>query len=217
MAIDEGHGGAARVVVFLFTDIEGSTRQWERDPAAMRTALARHDALVSQAIARHGGRVFKTIGDGFCAVFGDPGRALGAAVDIQRDLHAEAWPEPIRIRVRVALHAGPAEERDGDFFGPHVNRVSRLLAVASGGQVVLSQPFVERVRGALLGEIELTDVGDVPLKDIAEPEHVYGLVVPGLADAASYARAPDAPRHNLPVLRTPLIGRERELAALEAL
>ena len=217
MANDEGQGGAARVVVFLFTDIEGSTRQWERAPAVMRTALARHDGLVREAIVRHGGHVFKTVGDAFCAAFGDPGRALGAAVDVQRELHAEAWPDPIRIRVRIALHAGPAEERDGDFFGPHVNRVARLLTVASGGQVVLSRPFVELVRGALLGDVELADVGSVPLKDIAEPEHVYGLVVPGLAEAASYARAPDAPRHNLPALRTPIIGRERELAAVEAL
>ena len=217
MAIDGGHGDAARICVFLFTDIEGSTRQWERDPARMRTALARHDELVGAAIARHGGRVFKTVGDAFCAVFGDPGRALGAAVDVQRELHAEAWPESIEIRVRVALHAGQAEERDGDFFGPHVNRVARLLSVASGGQVVLSRAFVELVRGALLGDVELADVGDVPLKDMAQPEHVYGLVVPGLADADSYVRTPDPARHNLPVARTPLVGREPEVAAVVAL
>ena len=121
---------------FLFTDIEGSTRRWEAFPAAMRAALARHDGLLRAAIEDHGGTVFKTVGDAFCAVFANAADALVAAVAAQRALAAEPWPDEIGgLRVRMALHADTADERDGDYFGPALNRVARLLAAGHGGQV----------------------------------------------------------------------------------
>src|SRR5213593_4107212 len=105
-------------VTFLFTDIEGSTRLWEQHPEAMRPALARHDALLRSTLQSHGGHVFKSMGDQFCAAFATAPEALAAALVAQRALGAEPWGEVGPLRVRMALHAGAAEQRDGDYFGP---------------------------------------------------------------------------------------------------
>src|SRR5439155_15702382 len=104
-------------VTFLFTDIEGSTERWERLPAAMGPALARHDALLRAAIEAHRGHVFKTIGDAFCAAFDTVPEAVDAALAAQRLVAAEPWGEIGPIRVRMALHTGTPELRDGDYFG----------------------------------------------------------------------------------------------------
>src|SRR5689334_14912800 len=113
----------AGTVTFLFTDIEGSTRLWEQYPEAMPAALARHDALLGRVIAAHGGRIFKSIGDQLCAVFDSAPAALAAAHEAQAALCAEAWGETGPLRVRMALHSGPAEQRDEDYFGATLNRV----------------------------------------------------------------------------------------------
>src|SRR5829696_4189902 len=105
-------------VTFLFTDIEGSTTRWEHQPEEMRDALARHDALIRAAIVEYGGHVVKTMGDAFHAVFARAPDAISAAVDAQRRLQAEPWGEIGPIRVRMAVHTGVAEERDGDYYGP---------------------------------------------------------------------------------------------------
>ena len=115
-------------VTFLFTDIEGSTRMWERSPQAMQAALARHDELLRRAIEQRSGYVFKTVGDAFCCAFPTVPDALKAAVEIQRRLLSSEWEEIGPLRVRMALHTGAAEERDGDYFGPPLNRVARLLS-----------------------------------------------------------------------------------------
>ena len=128
-------------VTFLFTDIEGSTRMWERSPQAMQAALARHDELLKRAIEERGGYVFKTFGDAFCCAFWTATDALDAALEVQRTLFDEEWQETGPLRVRMALHTGAAEERDGDYFGPPVNRVARLLSAAHGGQVLLSLAY----------------------------------------------------------------------------
>src|SRR5262249_37294545 len=127
-------------VTFLFTDVEGSTQLWEEQPDTMRLALARHDALLRVAIETNEGIVFKTMGDAFCAVFSTAPQALEAALRAQQSLHqvkAESGCDLI-LKVRMALHTGTAEQRDCDYFGPPLNRVSRLLAAGHGGQVLLS-------------------------------------------------------------------------------
>src|SRR5262245_4669977 len=125
-------------VTFLFTDIEGSSARWEQHPEAMRVALARHDALMRAAIRRHDGHVVKTMGDAFHGAFARATDALVAALDAQHRLQAEPWGQVGAVRVRMALHTGTAEERDGDYYGPAVNRAARLGSVGHGGQVVLS-------------------------------------------------------------------------------
>src|ERR1700683_4719876 len=119
-------------VTFLFSDIEGSTVRWERDREAMAAALERHDALMRAAMEACGAYVFKTMGDEFCAAFPTARDALAAALDAQRALAGENFSAVEGLRVRMALHAGSSDERDGDYFGPTVNRVARLLEAGHG-------------------------------------------------------------------------------------
>ncbi len=201
-------------VTFLFTDIEGSTRLWEQHADAMRAALARHDAILRQTIADCKGHVFKTMGDAFCAAFANAPDALTAALSLQRALAAEAWASEIgAIRVRAALHTGTAEARDGDYFGPTLNRVARLLAAGHGGQTLLSTATQERVRDVLPEHARLVDLGQHRLKDLLRPEHVYQLTATDLPAQFPPLRALDTRLTNLPAQSTPLIGREREVAA----
>jgi class 3 adenylate cyclase len=205
---------ARDTVTFLFTDIEGTTKLWERHPEAMRRALVRHDEILLTAIETHGGRVFKTVGDAFCAAFATAPDALGAALDAQLALSAEEWGETGPLQVRMALHTGTAEERDGDYFGPPLNRVARLLSAAYGGQVLLSLPTQELVRDQLPSGVSHQDLGDKRLKDLLRPERVFQLVAPGLPSEFPPLKTLDAYRNNLPLQSTPLIGREREVAAV---
>ena len=147
-------------VTFLFTDIEGSTKMWEQNAQAMQRALARHDEILRNAIEERGGYVFKTVGDAFCAAFPTAPNALEAALSVQRTLFATEWNESEPLRVRMALHTGAAEERDGDYFGPPLNRVARLLSAAYGGQVLLSLATQELVRDQVPADVELWDLGE---------------------------------------------------------
>ncbi|HEX9374333.1 MAG TPA: adenylate/guanylate cyclase domain-containing protein, partial [Roseiflexaceae bacterium] len=159
-------------ITFLFTDIEGSTTLWEQHAQAMPAALARHDALLREAIEAHGGVVFKTVGDAVCSAFATATDALAAALDIQRALHTEAagHPQGVPLRVRIALHTGVAEARDGDYFGAPLNRVARLLAVGHGGQTLLSAAAWELARDHLPPDVELRDLGEHRLRDLTRPE-----------------------------------------------
>ena len=196
-------------VTFLFTDIEGSTKLWEQHPDAMRAALARHDALVRQSVAGQRGRVFKTVGDAFCAAFMSTPDALVAALAVQADLHS--WPPGNMppLRVRMALHTGPAEERDDDYFGPTLNRVARLLAVGHGGQTLLSSAAQERVAEGLPPGVTLRDLKTHRLKDLSQPEHVWQAGQGGLPDDFPPLRSLGA--NNLPVQMTSFVGREADL------
>jgi predicted ATPase/class 3 adenylate cyclase len=205
-------------VIFLFTDIEGSTRLWERSPGAMSRALARHDEILRHAIEGHAGHVFKTVGDAFCAAFDSATEAVQAGLLAQRGLLAEVWPEEVgALRVRMALHTGNAEERGGDYFGPPVNRVARLLSAGHGGQTLLSLAAQELVRDGLPEGTELRDMGERHLKDLFRPERVFQLLAPDLPEGFPPLKTLDARRNNLPVQPTPLVGREREAGEVAGL
>jgi predicted ATPase/class 3 adenylate cyclase/Tfp pilus assembly protein PilF len=199
-------------VTFLFTDIEGSTRLWEQDSSAMQVALARHDEVLRSAIESNGGHVFKTVGDAFCCAFPTAPDALKAGLEAQRGLLSCGWDQTGPLRVRMALHTGAAEERDGDYFGPPVNRVARLLSAAHGGQVLLSLPTQELVRDQLPAGTSLMDLGDRRLKDLFRPERIFQLLAPGLPSEFPPLRTLEAYRNNLPLQPTPLIGREKEVS-----
>jgi predicted ATPase/class 3 adenylate cyclase len=203
-------------VTFLFTDIEGSTRRWEQHPEAMNAALARHDALLRAAIEAHAGYVFKTVGDAFCAAFSTAPAALAAALAAQRAVSAETWGQVGPLRVRMALHAGDTHEREGDYFGPPVNRVARLLSAGHGGQVLLSATVQELVRDQLPLGAELHDHGEQRLKDLQRPERVFQLVVADLPAQFPPLRTLDSRPNNLPAQTTPLVGRAEEIAAARA-
>jgi predicted ATPase/class 3 adenylate cyclase len=205
------------MVTFAFTDIEGSTVRWERYPAAMQEALRCHDAIVRAAIARHGGHVFTTTGDAFCCAFWSAGDAVAAMLDAQHALAAEDFAAIDGLRVRAAIHTGTADERDADYFGPAVNRVARLLAIAHGGQVLLSGAARIALGNALPGGAALRDLGEHRLKDLARSEHVFQLLAPGLAAQFPPLRSLDARHNNLPLQLTSFVGRDDEVASITAL
>jgi predicted ATPase/class 3 adenylate cyclase len=198
-------------VTFLFTDIEGSTRLWERDAQAMQAALVRHEEILRDAMESRGGYVFKTVGDAFCAAFRAAPDALEAALAAQRALFSEPWGKIGSLRVRMALHTGAADERSGDYFGPPVNRVARLLSAGHGGQVLLSSATQELVRDDSPEGTQLRDLGERRLKDLFRPEHVFQMVGTGLPSTFPPLRTLDARLNNLPTQPTPLVGREPEV------
>jgi predicted ATPase/class 3 adenylate cyclase len=195
-------------VTFLFTDVEGSTRLWQRDERAMRAAIARHDELLTAAVIEHGGRVFSTMGDGLAAAFGSAAAAVAAALAARRAVGAEAWPTEAPLRVRMGLHTGEAELRDDDYFGTAVNRAARLMAVAHGGQVLCSQATAALVDA----EVELIDLGEHRLRDLDRPVRVFQV---GGGEFESL-RSLNALPGNLPFLTTSFVGRGAELAAVAA-
>lgn len=207
----------AGTVTFLFTDIEGSTKLWESHPESMRVSLARHDALMREAIRNANGTVFKTIGDAFCASFATAPEGLAAALSAQLVLINEPWPEETPIKVRMALHTGAVESRDNDYFGPPVNRVARLLSAAHGGQCLLSQATFELVRDSLPSGVGLKDLGSFQLKDLARPEQVYQLSHPDLRADFPPLRSLSSHPNNLPLQLTSFIGRETEIDRIKAL
>jgi predicted ATPase/class 3 adenylate cyclase len=204
-------------VVFLFSDIEGSTRRWESYAEAMRDAVRRHDEIVRSEIECRRGHVFKTIGDAFCATFWTVGEALQTAVAVQQRLGSEDFASVDGLRVRIAIHAGETDERGGDYFGPAVNRTARLLSTGHGGQVLVSGLARDLAAANPPSGIVLRHLGTLPLRDLAEPERVYQAVAPGLASEFKPLRLLETPPNNLPRQTTNFVGRDEDLADVEAL
>ncbi|HUY11585.1 MAG TPA: adenylate/guanylate cyclase domain-containing protein [Candidatus Dormibacteraeota bacterium] len=204
------------LVTFVFSDIEGSTQRWESRREAMESALRRHDNLLRSAFEMHNGRVFKTMGDQFCAVFWSAPEAVAAARHAQRAIAHEDWSAVDGLRVRMAIHTGVTDERDGDYFGPAVNRIARLLAIGHGGQTLLSGFAADLVQKHLPRKCKLLDLGSYRLKDLAHPERVYQLVTPESSQSFPKLRSLGAPK-NLPVEMTAFLGREADVAAIREL
>src|SRR4051812_34561149 len=152
---------ASAITTFLFTDIEGSTRLWEREPSRMHDALAQHDALAAQTVAAHRGRIVKSTGDGIHAVFADPLDAVMAAVALQMALANPTATAGVALAVRCGLHAGVDNRRDNDFYGITVNRAARVMSCAHGGQILLSETVATLVRDRLPRDVELVELGSV--------------------------------------------------------
>lgn len=196
---------------FLFSDIEGSTRRWEGDPVAMAKDLASHDALLRAAVEGAGGKVFSHTGDGIVAAFETPAGAVAAAVAAQQDLDRASWAGSPPLRVRMGLHTGPAQQREGNYFGPALNRAARLMAVGAGGQVLCSQSTVDVMGAAVPGEIDIVDLGEHRLADLTRPERVFEIRHPELRSEFPPLRSLGAHRHNLPVALSTFVGRTLEL------
>jgi predicted ATPase/class 3 adenylate cyclase len=206
-------------VTFLLSDVEGSTDLWEVAPEAMRGALARHDALFDEAVRRHGGVHIRPRGEGDSrfAVFTSAPDAVAAAVAVQRAFAAEPWPTPRPIDVRIGIHTGETELRDGDYYGSEVNRCARLRGIGHGGQTLLSEATSELVRGRLSSDASLLDLGRHRLKGLAQPERVFQVVAPGLARDFPALSSLDAHPNNLLIPPTRLVGREREVQTVRSL
>jgi predicted ATPase len=183
-------------VTFLFTDIEGSTERWQRDGGSMAEALAAHDELIRSAVARHGGVVFKHTGDGMCVVFRSTPEAVAAATEVQSD---------VGLPVRMGLHTGEAESRDGDYFGPTLNRAARVMDAGHGGQVLVSS-----ATAGLLSGLDLVDLGEHQLKGLEKPERIFQV---GSGEFPAL-RTPRPMVGNLPVELSTFVGRSHEVKSL---
>ena len=205
-------------ITFLFSDIVGSSRLWEDHSQAMRIAIARHDLIMRTSINEHNGQVVKQRGDGFHAVFASAYDAVDAAIAAQRNLQAENWDHMINaIRVRMSLHTSTAQLRDGDYYGPQLNRAARLESIAHGGQILISSATRELIRDELPNDVALLDLGMHRLKDLARPERVYQLVATGLPTEFPPLHSLDTKLNNLPIVHTSFIGRENELDEIRRL
>ncbi|MDC3402501.1 adenylate/guanylate cyclase domain-containing protein, partial [bacterium] len=204
-----GAGGrGVSASVFVMSDVVGSTGLWEAHGEDMREALETHDRLVHGAIEASGGRVFKHTGDGMIAVFNDVDDAVAGSIGAVKALADGSWGPTGALEIRVSVHAGSASERDGDFFGPPVNKVARINGVGHGGQVLVSD-----VARQLMSQPAGTDLGVHQLRDLSEPVQLWQLdsgVHPAL-------RTLKKARHNLPVMPTEFIGRQAEVDELRAL
>jgi predicted ATPase len=189
-------------VTFLFTDVEGSTRRWEADADAMRIALAAHDDVLRKAIEAHGGWLFKHTGDGVCAAFASPRSAVDAAVAAQRALE---------LPVRMGMATGEAELRGADYFGAVLNRAARVMAAGHGGQILLADSTA-----GLLSGVDLVELGPRRLRDLPTPVGVFQVQADGLRTDFPALRALDAGPGNLRAASTSFIGRESEVAELQA-
>ncbi len=207
---------ALTTLVVLFTDVEGSTLLWQRYPQAMQSALARHDEIIRTAVESAHGRIVKSTGDGFYAVFDSALAGLNACIAAQEALTTGSWPETGVLRVRMGLHAGEVQARGGDYFGIAVNRAARLMAAANGGQILISEAAAGMLAGQLPDGASLRDLGEHRLKDLLSPEHIFQLVAPQLPvdfpPIASLNRQPN----NLPSQPSLFIGRETELEEIKS-
>jgi hypothetical protein len=187
-------------VTFLFTDIEGSTRRWEEDPEAMRSALALHDEVLRSAIEAQDGWLFKHTGDGVCAAFGSARAAVDAAVVAQRELG---------LPVRMGVATGEAEEQAGDYFGPALNRAARVMAAGHGGQILVAASTASLVDG-----VDLIDLGEHRLRDLAGATRLFQVRAEGVAVDFPRLRTIETVPGNLPVQVTSFVGRDVEVKGL---
>jgi hypothetical protein len=187
---------ATGTMTFLFTDIEGSTERWQRDDGLMSEALAAHDRTIRSVVERHGGIVFKHTGDGMCAVFVSASSAVVAAVEAQAGLE---------LPVRMGLHTGEAESRDGDYFGPTLNLAARVMDAGHGGQVLVSS-----ATAGLARDSEFVDLGEHELKGLGTAERIFQV---GRGDFAAL-RTPRPVLGNMPVELSTFVGRVDEVKSL---
>jgi predicted ATPase/class 3 adenylate cyclase len=216
------HGGMVRLpegtVTFLLTDLQGSTGAWERQPRAMRSGMARHDAILADTVANHTGAQVEAgrEGDSVLVAFKTAANAAACALEIQKNFSAESWPGGLDLQVRIALHTGEAQLRGDHYFGPVLNRCARLLATCHPGQILLTKATESMLADELPPGAELQDLGLHRLKDLARPEQVFQL-----GEVASSIEFP--PIHslshqqtNLPRYLDTFVGRSAELAALKS-
>jgi predicted ATPase/class 3 adenylate cyclase len=193
----------AGTVTFLVTDIEQSTRRWEEEPEAMRTALAKHDATLRDAIERHGGWMFKHTGDGVLAAFALAKPAIDAAIEAQRALE---------LPVRMGVLTGEAQPHGDDYFGPVMNRAARTMAAAHGGQIIVAASTA-----AIADGIALDDLGEFRLRDLSQPQRLFQVKAEGLKASFPPLRTLDSLPGNLPAQATSFFGRDSDLVEVRKL
>jgi predicted ATPase/class 3 adenylate cyclase len=202
-------------VTFLFSDIVGSSRRWEGSLPAMGHAVERHESLMRDAIERHHGYVFKTVGDEFCCAFASAADAVHAALDAQLSHIDEDFSAVDELKIRIGLHTGTAQERDGDYFGPTVNRVARLTSIGHGGQVLLSNATHELIKENPPRDAVFTDLGAHQLRDLTQPERVWQARAARMECDFPSLRSLAAFPNNLPLQVTSFYGREDDIQEIK--
>ncbi len=191
-------------VSYLFTDIVGSTPLWDTQPEAMGQALVRHDRILADAFASHDGYVFSIAGDGYGAAFPSAQAAVDAAVIIQSELAETDWPESAKLTVRMGVHTGESEERDGNYFGTEVNKAARVMSAAQGGQLVVSSVTADLLRSR--SDVELLDLGSVALTGLGDTVHLFGVSTETFGWLDLPLRVKQTSDGNLPLLQTDFVG-----------
>ncbi len=200
---------AQQTRAFMFTDLVGSTAAWQADPEAMAAGLSSHDMIFNSVFDTHGGELIKHTGDGMLASFPTVEAALAASLEGQTRIREVNWGGAGRRAVRIAIHVGPAYSRDGDWFGPTLNRTARVLGVIDGDQVVITSGAAEQLPATATN---LADLGHHHLRDIPQPERLYAVAADGLSVAPPSDSG--SGRSPLPRLRTAVLGRQEALAEL---
>lgn len=200
-------------VTFLFTDIEGSTEIWEKHPEEMKSALAKHDSILKEAVESNKGNIIKTTGDGVHAVFTTAMDAINASVAAQQKLDSSfsIHNSSLPLKVRMGLHTGEAELREGDYYGQALNRAARIMSAGHGGQALLSATTANLIRDQLSENHSLRDLGEHHLKGLLHAEKIFQVVAPGLQTDFPALNSIPIATNNLPTQLTSFIGREREL------
>jgi predicted ATPase/class 3 adenylate cyclase len=202
---------ASQTLTFLFTDLEGSSKLWEQHRQSMKEALERHDAILRDAVESSNGQVVKTTGDGLLAVFASPADGVNAGLKAQHGLAHEVWGQTGPLRVRMGLHVGEAATREGDYFGPTLNRAARIMSAGHGGQVLLSAAAAALVVDELPSASTLRDLGEYQLKGLGRAERVFQLVHPGLEASFPPLATPSRQPSELPEQPSAFVGRDAEL------
>ena len=209
---DAGTAGLpSGTLTFLFTEVQDAPRLWDEYPDVMHNAMARHDELFRDAVTSHDGFVLRTTGDGFHAVFATAHDAVTGAVAAQTELLADDWNITGTVRVRMGIHTGEAEYRDGDYSGSAVNRAKRLMSVAHGGQIVVSSVTEELLHDVAPEKYGFVDLGEHRLRDLGSPERLFQVAHPDLEREFAPLRTADSLPGNLPLPASSFVGREVEL------
>ncbi len=198
-------------VTFLFTDIEGSTRLLQQLGEKYSILLADHERLLREACKSHDGKVVDIHGNSFFVVFTRALDAVQAVVQSQRRLMDHLWPDGVSVRVRMGLHTGEPQISALGYMGIDVHRAARIMAVAHGGQALLSQTTHDLVQSELPDDLTVRDLGEHRLKDLRQPKHLYQLVIPGLPSDFPPLKSLNVSSNNLPIQLTSFIGREKEI------
>jgi len=208
----------SKPLTFLFTDLENSTPLWEKYPDDMQQASARHDALMRGVIEQNRGRVVKTTGDGFHAVFESPSDGVAAALDGQLSLAEELWPTAVNpLKVRMGLHTGLSQAREGDYYGLQVNLAARIMGLGYGGQILLSEVTTKLVENTLPPGCTVSDLGEHRLKGIAPVERIFQLCHPNLIADFPPLKSLATFKHNLPRQLSSFVGRKEQLLKINRL
>jgi len=200
-------------VTFLLSDVVSSTELWQQFPADMPESIRVHEQIMRSVLTAAGGYEFGTAGDSFAVAFSTAAQAVEAAIEAQRALESHAWNDA-QVRVRIGLHSGQADERDGRYFGAVVNRAARIESLAAPGQILVSEATCALARTTVSGVVSFRDLGEQQLKSFKNPERLFQVIADGLA--ADGGLVLGSSRDNLPNPPTSFVGRSRDIDSLSA-